>query len=256
MITDADHCSVSTLPLARSDAREQGTFYGRTVPSLAHLSAVILLSHMASAVSEAIAAVEKDDAAALRASLSRGSSANAVDEHGLSLLHLAAAQGKLECMAALLEAGADKAATAAAVDGATPLHVAAAFHQEACAAALLDHGAELEARTTEARNTPLLTAAWKGATRCVVLLLARGAAIDAQAEGGMTALLWATALPDKEAVRVLLEAGADTECREQTFNNTPLILASGGGTGANIDVVRRLLDHGAELEAAISRPAT
>ena len=63
----------------------------------------------------------------LRFLLSRGASVHTTDGHGATPLFVAAAMGHADCVAALLDAGAD-ANAAHPEGGALPLHVAVAAH--------------------------------------------------------------------------------------------------------------------------------
>jgi outer membrane protein assembly factor BamB len=86
-------------------------------------------------------------------------------------------------------------------------------------------------------------------------LLAAGAPVDAPARYGQTPLYLAADKGHLEAVRRLVEAGADVNVRDGFFRASPLALAL---SGEHYEVVRYLLDHGAEdaplaLDAAIER---
>jgi ankyrin repeat protein len=92
---------------------------------------------------------------------------------GFTPLHLAAEAGSGPVIAALIAAGADVNATT--LTGATPLMLAAASGDTASLAALLDAGAEANARETERGHTALMFAAAANRLDAVKLLLQRGA---------------------------------------------------------------------------------
>ena len=84
-------------------------------------------------------------------------------------------------VARCLQAGADLEPRNAG--GATPLHVAAAVGNVEAIAALAAAGADLEART-ESGGTPLHAAALGGTAETIEALLAEGAKLEARAKDG------------------------------------------------------------------------
>ena len=118
----------------------------------------------------------------------------------------AAAEGHLHIVEQLLAAGAE-------VNGpthpeATPLAAAAECGQAAVALYLLERGADPDPE--DWRGTPLVLAAATGCAKLVRALVSRGANVNyAIPDNGTTALIFAAAEGDKEAVAVLLECGAD-----------------------------------------------
>lgn len=74
----------------------------------------------------------------------------------------------------------------------------------------------------------LIQAARQGDTSAVERLLAAGANVDAQDEGGQTALMAATYGNHRETARVLVEAGADVNLRDQRLNS-PFLYAGAEG---------------------------
>jgi ankyrin repeat protein len=92
--------------------------------------------------------------------------------------------------------------------------------------------------------TPLMYAVLYGDADAVRRLLEAGADVNARNEAGATALMWA--VDDPEKTRLLLKAGADPNARSDD-GRTPLLSATGRpGCG---DVVKLLLDHGAKASA-------
>ena len=92
-------------------------------------------------------------------------------------------------------------------------------------------------------TSPLMYAALYGDANALRLLLEKGADPNARNDAGATALMWAVDDPDK--TRLLLERGADANARSDD-GRTPLLLAAARFGAA--DVVTQLLDHGAKLE--------
>jgi len=113
---------------------------------------------------------------------------NARTELGRTPLHIAAAFGTPENIAALVEAGAD--VNARNEDGFTPLHIAAQLGTPASIAALVEAGADVNARTVLGR-TPLHRAAQLGTPENIAALLEAGADGTAEDDQGETPWDWA-----------------------------------------------------------------
>ncbi len=92
--------------------------------------------------------------------------------------------------------------------------------------------------------TPLMIAAEIGSVEAMRLLLDRGADINAQNAFGSTALMWSVSDPAK--VRLLLAHGADVNLTARS-GRTALIVA--GFTNPSADVVRLLLAKGAKVDS-------
>lgn len=135
-------------------------------------------------------AVARGDAARVRALLAAGEPADVVAKWGLSPVHHAAAEGKAEIVALLVQAGASPDAPgqeAGAWAGARPLHYAAFYCKLEAIQALLAKGAYVNA-TTDGGATPLYVAAWSGEARALRTLLAAGADVSKATTKGATAL--------------------------------------------------------------------
>src|SRR6185436_4000979 len=89
---------------------------------------------------------------------------------------------------------------------------------------------------------PLIEAAESGDRVAVSRLLDRGAAVDARAVDGTTALHWAVRADRLDTVRALLESGADASAADR-YGVTPLYLAAENG---DVDVIAALLKAGAD----------
>jgi ankyrin repeat protein len=122
----------------------------------------------------------------------------------------AAAFGKLERLEALLD---DDPARAQGFsdDGFTALHLACFAEQEGAARLLIERGAGVDVLSTGsiARVPPLGTAAFVRSVPLARLLLDSGADVNAQGEGGFTALHAAAQNGDEAFAELLLERGAD-----------------------------------------------
>ena len=145
-------------------------------------------------------------------------------------LHVCAAAARLDCAAALLEAGADVGSTAGA-QRSTPLHVAAREGALALAAAFLDAGADVDARDAHG-ETALLRAVEGVHGDVVALLLSRGASAAATSQRGLTALHIAAAAGTRALFAPLVAAGAAVDARDSVLyddadgQRTPLMYAA------------------------------
>ena len=131
--------------------------------------------------------------------------------------------------------------------GGTALHMAAAYATDPeIITILLDAGAQIEYRSTELSNTPLIAAALNRNPDVVAVLLERGARIDARNIDDRTALHAAAGLnPNPAVAKLLLEHDANIEERESGLGATPLHAAA--ALNPNPGVTRLLLEHGADI---------
>ena len=129
---------------------------------------------------------------------------------GWTDLHLAAARGQAEHVAALLNQG--HSVEARNDNKRTPLYEAAKRGRFEVVQLLVERGANLEARGKQG-YTPLLTAVGRGHIAVVQLLLAKGASINARCDCGSTALHEAVRSGHAEVAMLLLEHGADVNAR-------------------------------------------
>ena len=95
-------------------------------------------------------------------------------------------------------------------------------------------------------SSALLWAAYHSNVEMTKALLAAGAAVDAANHYGVTPLLQASRNGDVEVMRALLDAGAEPT-RWHAEGETPLMAASRTG---NVDAVQLLLSHGSFVNAA------
>jgi len=118
---------------------------------------------------------------------------------------------------------------------------------------LLNRGADIESRGP-GDATPLHEAAAGGATETARLLLERGANVHALAVRGWTTIHSALERGSTELLALLIgEAGAASVNTPATEGDTPLHLAAACG---NFEAVRYLLEQGAEIDARNSYGAT
>ena len=224
----------------------------------------------------AVAAKQSGVAEAL---LRGGADANGGSKSNFTPLMFAAQQGDVDSLRVLLKGGAK---VDDAVEGApTALVIASAMCHVDAVNVLLDAGANANRADWRGYNSLLLVvrdshygldlANKDRIVTIVKALLAHGADPNFRLKqpkaittnevslDGATALLLAAEVNNTEAVRVLLNAGADPRITTEQ-GMTPLIMASGGGTDIQrarapeeramaIDTVKLLVEHGVDINA-------
>jgi ankyrin repeat protein len=231
-----------------------------------------------------VAAVEADPAI-VAPLLAAGADANAVLPEGETVLMTAARSGSSEALRLLLERGADTEARDKFHGESALIWAAAEDHADAVRV-LAEHGADLDGRssllTLEPRQrragqsilplgswTPLMYAARENALAAGEALVASGAKLDLADPDGATALVVAIINAHYELAELLLRAGADPNVVDNDAGMGPLYaavdmhrLAVGHGRGNPVpvglldavDVVRSLLERGADPNAALKKP--
>jgi ankyrin repeat protein len=185
-------------------------------------------------------AAQKGDAESAQLLIAAGAEVNErVPSSGLTPIIIASAMDHADAVSVLLDAGADPDATAA--DGFASLHYAAKNEASlSIVRVLLVHGADPDIRLIQERREAFADSgiAWQGATP----------------------LLFAAEINNLDAIKALVDAGADPLATTEQGTNA-LILASGGGTdlsrprtlqerSAAIETARYLVAHGMDVSAA------
>ena len=223
-------------------------------------------------------AVQRDDLPVIELLLKAGANANAANRHGVTPLSLAALNGSGVAVARLIAGGADP--KAAMAGGETALMTAARSGNVAALRALIAGGADVGARVGSTGQTALMWAASRNNTEAVKMLLEAGADLNARTgrtspapkpdgtaaaanalvpnfEGGrsmfngapatgFTAYLFAVRSGSVEAVKALLDAGANVN-DTVSDGSTALVLAA---ANAHWQLADLLLDRGADPNLA------
>src|SRR5688572_28490410 len=156
----------------------------------------------------------------------------------------AAARGDRETVKALLKKAAD--VNAAQGDGMTALHWAAMNGDADLVQMLIVAGANVRATTRLGTYTPLYLASQRGHAPVIQALVTAGADVKAGTPNGTTPLMVAAASGELEAVKVLVDNGADVNGKDGVRQQTPLMYAAASNRAA---VIEFLASKGADLKA-------
>ena len=120
---------------------------------------------------------------------------------------------------------------------------AAENQHEQCLKAILKSGADVD-EVGLTRDTPLISASWKGNNNCLRLLIEAGADLNKTGIVGYTALIFAAFGGHEQCVKELIQAGADVDKVCTSEQHTALMKASIHG---NYQCVNVLLQSGADV---------
>jgi len=152
----------------------------------------------------------------------------------------AAKYGDASALRTVLIAGADTE-TRDPGNGWTPLIWASVRGFEDCVVILVDRGADLEARGRRGQTALILATRW-GQTDAAHSLLANGANASGKDNDGWSALLWASFLGREQIARALLDRGTPPDLAAQD-GFTPLMAAARRGRDG---IAELLLERGAD----------
>ena len=169
---------------------------------------------------------------------------NYKDKSGMSVLGMAAKEGNVEMMTALIENGADVDSSDQV--GRTPLMHAGTSKNPVAVRLLIESDANVNAKDTFIGG-PLAWTSGFGTAESVQDLVDAGAQVETVgAATGYTPLIWASGFGDPKSIPVLIEAGANIEAKDTVDGGTALMHASRTG---KIDGVQTLLEAGANVKA-------
>ena len=194
-------------------------------------------SAAAGAYEDFFKSVINDDASTVTGLLTRGFDPNSRDEKGQNLLYLSQRDGAFKVAQTLLDHPQLRIDLPNSA-GETALMMAALRDHDAWVAKLLDKGARIEGAVDGDQPgwTPLHYAAAAPGSKALVLLLARGARVDARSPNGTTPLMMAAQYGTEDAVDLLLKQGADVRLR----NDLNLGAADFAQRGARAALAARL----------------
>jgi ankyrin repeat protein len=162
-------------------------------------------------------------------------------------LHLAVNRGNVDIIQKLIGAGADIDAVNAS-SGWTALHMAAVAGRYEAAKVLVENGIDLnilDKRGAAALHYALLSST-RDAAKVALLLLNHGAEFNTAMIDGNTPLLIAVKAGKEDAVKLLLEKGADTGSKDRATQRTMLHFAAVHGYG---NIAALLIKHGIDIHA-------
>jgi ankyrin repeat protein len=214
-------------------------------------------------------AVDQDDVDIVKLLIAAGADVSAANRYGVQPISLACANGSPQVVGALLEAGANPNFTSSG--GETALMTAARASNAEAVKALLSHGAAVNARESTSQQTALMWAAAGGDVATIRALIDGGANIHARSserdakdvKGGsiangyvgdfkhpaeLTPLLFAVRNGHIDAVKALVEAGANVNDASSDGTSALLIAA----INAHWELGIYLLDRGADPNSAAS----
>jgi ankyrin repeat protein len=165
------------------------------------------------------------------------------DASGQSPLMIAAAFGSPEALQLLITSGADVKVVSGS--GLTALHMAARDPKKV--RLLLDHGADIDVKSRLGKTPLLVAASMNDNAETVRMLLDKGAAINLADNTGVTPLIAAASVDDASVVKLLLARGAAINANASIGQASTALMAA--AYGGNLELVKLLLSRGAESDA-------
>lgn len=168
------------------------------------------------------------------------------DESGMCAVHWASIRGHEACVRIVIDRGADVDVPNSGLN--TPLLLAVSKGYDSIARLLLDKGADPFARNARDQDAVTMAVLYghssKGLPWVLQLLNSRGADLSKADVSGATPLHMCAAKNLARPVRMLVDAGADVNCRHQTTQLTPLQMAC-THPRPDVETIRSFLDKGA-----------
>ncbi|MCJ8744007.1 hypothetical protein PDJAM_G00101320 [Pangasius djambal] len=172
------------------------------------------------------------------------------NEYGWIPLHEAAHYGQEQCIKALLRVQPGMINKRTLKDQ-TALLLAVSRENVECVACLLEQGADPDIANKD-KETPLFKACEKENPEIVAMLLNHGATVNKSCIQGWTALHEAVCRNNVELCEMLVKAGAKISM-PNVYGITPIFVAAQSG---NVDALRFLLKKGADINSQAADGAT
>lgn len=166
-------------------------------------------------------------------------------EESPSAMHLAACNGRLEILKALIAHGGD--VDVRMEHSYTPLIIAILRKKYDAAVVLIEHGADLNAQTKSGKSA-LYYAVKTKKLKLVRLLVNSGVDVNAKTRHGVTALHIACELRLQEVASLLVKSGAELNAKTNT-GVTPLHCCVVQG---QIQMTEMILNHGGDVTSIMS----
>ena len=191
-------------------------------------------------------AARVSDVTRMKSTLPLGFSVDLRDATGRTPLMNAALEGKLEVVKGLIERGADPSLEDNG--GWNFLHFASHYGDPHTIHLILTHVTDIESRTAQG-DTPLMIAAVSAKLQAVKFLLEKGADPSLHNNRGWNLLHFASQGGDPRIIQLILNHVTDIESRS-TDGRTPLMIAASSGT---LQGVKCLLERGADPSSETNR---
>lgn len=176
--------------------------------------------------------------------LEGGADVNSANQGGETALHAACRRGDAQSFNMLIAAGADFRVQNA--EGISPLMIACQHGWEELTTALLEFGADPGVRDKHGR-TALFHVGTRNDMQLITLLLKKGADINTVDNSGIRPVFLAVSPGiGSRRLAVLIDAGADFKTTNPLTGGTPLMAAAVNG---NVEAVKLLLEKGADPNA-------
>ena len=175
-----------------------------------------------------LAAVLDGDLDKLQILIEAGANPDLIDPGQMAPLLAAALEGECSVMQLLMQAGADP--NKSGDDGFSALHLAVGCGQLNAAKLLIDAGADVnKPGSVSLGETPLHVAALAGDAVAIEMLIDQSPDVDALTKSGLTALILAARIGHSDAVRTLIQAGAEVNrhCRNFPLRNDSGVCSRG-----------------------------
>ncbi|XP_026803897.3 ankyrin repeat and SOCS box protein 2 isoform X1 [Pangasianodon hypophthalmus] len=172
------------------------------------------------------------------------------NEYGWIPLHEAAHYGQEQCIKAILRVQPGMINKRTLKDQ-TALLLAVSRENKECVACLLEKGADPDIANKD-KETPLYKACEKENPAIVAMLLNHGATVNKSCIQGWTALHEAVCRNNVEICEMLVKAGAKIST-PNVYGITPIFVAAQSG---NVDTLRFLLKNGADINSQAADGAT